>query len=240
MKYKQIRSKKIYEEVAEALKSLIESGELQPGDRLDSVERLAQQFDVGRSAIREALSALRAMGLVDIRHGEGTFVKTFNRVSLTIPVSSPLLKNPKDIQELLEVRKILEVGSARSAATGWEVKDLKEMEKALKQMNINMDDEKLGEEADWQFHLAIARATHNEMLQNLLNGAKDLTIQTMLETRRIWLYSEKVRAERLYEEHYRIFEAIQERDASLASQLMFEHLESVERIITDFYQNQQK
>nr|WP_307190169.1 GntR family transcriptional regulator [Geomicrobium sp. JCM 19039] len=114
MKYERVRSKKIYEEVADSLKGAIEKGDLKPGDRLESVEKLAERFAVGRSAIREALSALRATGLVDIRHGEGTFVRSYESIDLKIPYSSLLLVNPKEIKELLEVRKILEVGSVQA------------------------------------------------------------------------------------------------------------------------------
>ncbi|QDI92418.1 FadR family transcriptional regulator [Salicibibacter halophilus] len=221
MNYKQIHSKKIYEKVADEIKGRIDNGALQPGDRLDSVERLAHQFDVGRSAVREALSALKAIGLVDIRHGEGTFIKAMNRLTI----------NPEEIRELLEVRKILEVGAAGSAARRCPKKQLPIIEKALHQMAVPLRDEKLGEEADWQFHLAIAHATQNNMLTDLLENIAQKTKQTMLETRRIWLFSEKVRAERLYEQHVCIYEAIKVGDATLAQQRMREHLESVENVL---------
>ncbi len=70
MEYKRIKPKKIYEEVAETLLENIKEGSLKPGDRLDSVQQLAENFQVGRSAIREALSALRAMGLLEMKQGK--------------------------------------------------------------------------------------------------------------------------------------------------------------------------
>ena len=63
LQYKQIKPKKIYEEVAEALHEMIRTGQLKPGDKLESVQQLAENFQVSRSATREALSALKAMGL---------------------------------------------------------------------------------------------------------------------------------------------------------------------------------
>ena len=77
MTYKKIKPKKIYEEVSEELYEMIRSGTLKPGDKLDSIQQLAENFQVGRPAIREALSALSSMGLIEIKQGEGTFVKTF-------------------------------------------------------------------------------------------------------------------------------------------------------------------
>ncbi|QQK75029.1 FadR family transcriptional regulator [Salicibibacter cibarius] len=231
MNFERIQSKKIYEIVADDIKGRIDNGELQPGDRLDSVERLARQFNVGRSAVREALSALKAIGLVDIKHGEGTFIKSANRLSLKLSVSALLSMRPEEISELLEVRKIVEVGAAGSAAYRREEHQLPVIEEALQQMAVPISDGKLGEEADWQFHLAIARATQNNMLVDLLENIAKKTKQTMLETRRIWLFSEKVSAERLYEQHVCIYEAIKAKDAVLAQQRMREHLESVEQVL---------
>ncbi|MDP4087292.1 MAG: GntR family transcriptional regulator, partial [Bacillota bacterium] len=67
MNYKKIKPKKLYEEVAEVIYEMIRTGELKPGQKLDSVQQLAENFQVGRSAIREALTSLRAMGLVEMR-----------------------------------------------------------------------------------------------------------------------------------------------------------------------------
>ncbi|MFB4162140.1 FadR/GntR family transcriptional regulator [Geomicrobium sp. JSM 1781026] len=234
MKYERVRSKKIYEEVADSLKGAIEKGDLKPGDRLESVEKLAERFAVGRSAIREALSALRATGLVDIRHGEGTFVRSYESIDLKIPYSSLLLVNPKEIKELLEVRKILEVGSVQAAAKHRTEEDLQQMKEALHLMNIHMDDEKLGEKADWAFHMQVARASKNDMLVRLLQSVADLTVETMLETRRIWLYSEKVRAEQLHEEHMAIYTAIEKQQVARAGELMMDHLQSVEGLLSQY------
>lgn len=78
MKYKQIKTKKIYEEIADALIESIRTGELLPGEKLDSVQALSENFQVSRSAVREALSALKAIGLIEMKQGEGTYVKQFD------------------------------------------------------------------------------------------------------------------------------------------------------------------
>ena len=85
MKYKKIKPKKIYEEVAEAIYEMIRSGQVKPGEKLDSVQQLAENFQVGRSAIREALTSLRAMGLVEMKQGEGTYVNEFETNQITLP-----------------------------------------------------------------------------------------------------------------------------------------------------------
>ncbi|WP_077302936.1 FadR/GntR family transcriptional regulator [Virgibacillus pantothenticus] len=230
MKYKRIQPKKIYEQVADSLIDMIKSGQLQPGDKLDSVEKLAANFEVGRSAIREALSGLRSMGLVEMRQGEGTYVKTFDPKRFTLPVSTAFLMKRNDVQELYQVRKILEVGTAGLAAENYQAADLLEMEKALVVMENAKGNEALAEQADTDFHVAIAQATHINLLNHLMGSVAELMSETIRESRQILLYTED-RADILLEEHQQIFEAIKSRRADQAREAMYSHLEKVEKLV---------
>jgi GntR family transcriptional repressor for pyruvate dehydrogenase complex len=232
--YRQIRRKKIYEEVAEQLKGMMERGELKPGDKLASVRELAEAFDVGRSAVREALSALRAMGLLEMRQGEGTYVRSFDVHSLSRPIASALLMSKEQIMDLLEVRKVLEVGSAGICAERRDASDLQEMEAALAEMEVVLGQEELGEKADVQFHFAIARGTKNQILMDMMNTISDTMRQTMRESRRIWLYAEEATAERLLREHQMIYAAIRDQNGTLAQQRMLAHLMQVEAVLRRF------
>lgn len=234
MEYKKIKQKKIYEEVAEALLEMIKSGQLKPGDRLDSVEQLATSFQVGRSAIREALSALRAMGLIEIKHGEGTFVKSFDANQLFFPLSIAVLMNREDVTHLLEVRKILESGNIVLAARNRDEKDLRELENILQEMKAEQGNGEIGEKADYRFHKAIATATHNPLLSALLEQVSGLMMETQRETRRIGLFSQQKTSERLYEEHARIYAAIESRDEEEAQRAMLEHLIDVEKLLKSY------
>ncbi|WP_423407726.1 FadR/GntR family transcriptional regulator [Heyndrickxia sp. MSNUG] len=239
MQYKKIKPKKIYEEVAEAIHGMIRSGQLKPGDKLDSVQQLAENFQVGRSAIREALTALRAMGLIEIRQGEGTYVREFETSQISFPLSTAILMNPEDTAHLLEVRKILEAGTVFSAAEKRTDIQLKAMEDALEEMKRANGNEELGEKADLQFHLAIAESSQNPLLISLMNHVSGLMGETMKETRRLWLYSKQTTTDRLHDEHYAIYQAIKEQDAETARSLMLSHIESVEDILLK-YINQSK
>ncbi|MEH7442549.1 FadR/GntR family transcriptional regulator [Bacillus sp. JJ1122] len=239
MQYKKIKPKKIYEEVAEAIHGMIRSGQLKPGDKLDSVQQLAENFQVGRSAIREALTALRAMGLIEIRQGEGTYVREFETAQISFPLSTAILMNPEDTAHLLEVRKILEAGTVFSAAEKRTDIQLKAMEDALEEMKRANGNEELGEKADLQFHLAIAESSQNPLLISLMNHVSGLMGETMKETRRLWLYSKQTTTDRLHDEHYAIYQAIKEQDAETARSLMLSHIESVEDILLK-YINQSK
>jgi GntR family transcriptional regulator, transcriptional repressor for pyruvate dehydrogenase complex len=235
IEYKRIKPRKIYEEVAEILHGMIKRGELKPGDKLDSVQQLAENFQVGRSAIREALSALRAMGLVEMRQGEGTFIKQFDPESNTLSLSSAILMNQTDIIHLLEVRKILEVGSVRSAARNRTDEDIMELTATLEKMRKSFGDEKAGEKADILFHLGIAKASKNPLLIRLMNNVSDIMAESMRELRRIWLYSKETTVERLYIHHEQILQAIIDQDEEKAQELMYAHLEVMEKNLADYY-----
>jgi len=236
LELRKIKPKKIYEEVSEILHEKIRAGVLKPGDRLDSVEQLAEQLQVSRSAVREALSALKAMGLIEIKQGSGTFVKSVPPNRLDFPLSTAMLSNKLDIARLLEVRKIIEVGAAASAAINRTEQDIQAMVQILEDMEQAHGDGELGEKVDYQFHVAIATASQNPLLATILDQISGLMIDTMKETRRIWLYSKKTTSEQLYEEHMNIFLAIQQQNEELAKQAMTFHLSNVEKVLLQYFE----
>ncbi|MEH7222779.1 FadR/GntR family transcriptional regulator [Bacillus sp. JJ1566] len=235
MEYKKIKPKKIYEEVADTLQEAIRSGELTPGTKLESVQQLAESFQVGRSAIREALTALKAMGLIEMRQGEGTYVKEFQAENLAFPLASAMLMNQQDVMHLLEVRKIIETGAAATAAKKHNPENILKMETALNGMKVALGNEEIGETSDLQFHLAISEATQNPMLTNLLLHVSDLMQETMKETRRITLFSKEKTTERLYNEHLAIYEAIVSGNEEAARSTMLTHLTNVEETLGNFF-----
>ena len=159
MKYKQIKTKKIYEEIADALIESIRTGELLPGEKLDSVQALSESFQVSRSAVREALSALKAIGLIEMKQGEGTYVKQFDPEQLAFSLSPAFLMKQHDVRQLLEVRTIIETGAVKKAALLRTDDDLHQLRDALEQMKQAEAREEIGEEADLTFHLALAKAS---------------------------------------------------------------------------------
>nr|WP_277818542.1 FadR/GntR family transcriptional regulator [Bacillus sp. TL12] len=232
MEYKSIKPKKIYEEVSEAILTMIKNGTLKPGDKLLPVHQLAEQFQVGRSAVREALSALRAMGLIEMKQGEGTYVKNFDSSALTKSLNHTLLMKKEDILNLLEVRKVLEVGAVRVAAAKRTEDNLQNMKHWLDEMAKSIGNEKAGEKADFHFHMGIAESSHNNILLELMNHVSEMIAETIGESRRIILYGEQTTAERLLEEHQAIYDAVLKQDVESAQQAMLNHLTNVEHIVT--------
>lgn len=237
MNYKKIKPKKLYEEVAEAIHEMIRSGQLKPGQKLDSVQQLADNFQVGRSAIREALTSLRAMGLVELRQGEGTYINEFETDQITSSLASAILMNKNDIVNLLEVRKIIEIGAVSEAAEKRTDEQLKLLEDALNEMRSSNGIEGLGEEADFKFHLTLADATQNSLLFSLLNHVFGLMSETLKETRRVLLYTKQTTVEQLYKEHLDIYQAVREQDKDKARHYMLVHIQNVETILEKYFKN---
>lgn len=228
MELKPIKTRKIYEEIIEQIRELVTRGELKPGDRLPSERDLVERLKVSRASIREALSALEMMGLLEVRSGEGTFVRKLKPESVVAPLAWMLSMEKGTVLEILEVRKILEVQAVRLAAERAQQSDLRELAEALEDMKKEMVNSDLGgEQADLRFHYAIMRATNNKILIRLMDTISDI-MRHMLETSRSKLYEGKYTPALLFSEHILIYEAIKNKDPEMASQRLLEHLIGVE------------
>ncbi|UOY92611.1 FadR family transcriptional regulator [Ectobacillus sp. JY-23] len=205
---------------------MIKDGTLKPGDQLLPVHQLAEQFQVGRSAVREALTALRAMGLIEMRQGEGTYVKSFEASAVTSPLHTTVLMKHEDVADLFEVRKVLEVGAVQAAAQRRTEQDLADMQYWLGKMRSDES-----ETADFRFHMAIAKAAHNTILLELMNHVSGMIADTIGETRRLVLYGEQTTTEKLAEEHEAIYHAVAKQDGNAAEQAMLNHLTGVAHML---------
>ncbi|MFS0722823.1 FadR/GntR family transcriptional regulator [Paenibacillus sp. 1P07SE] len=209
--------------------------ELAPGDRLPSVVDLAARYGVGRSTIREALSAIKAMGRLDIRQGGGTFV-----IESPTPPPHPAQLQPeawldrsRSLRHILEVRQVLETGAALLAASHRTEADLEQLRQTLAEMEAELDDERAGEQADIRFHLQIAAATCNPVIADLMASLSGRLHESMKDTRALWFYSERSSSERLLREHRAIYEAIAAGDGPEAARLMGQHIAKVEQVLDE-------
>lgn len=239
LKIVKIEKKKLSEEIAEKLRQMIQSGELQHGEKLDSVPNLAEQFSVGKAAVREALSALNAVGLIEIKQGLGTFVKQPNEFTLPSLTLQGLV-NIDQIKKIFEIRRILELGAARVAATNRTEEDLLVLKTILDEMKQGINDKEIGEETDWKFHMAIAKSSNNDYIVDMLNSISSTIRATMYDSRKLWLFSNKKTAIQLIEEHEAIFCAIKQKDEKLVQQLMMEHLVGVEKGLIEFLKDKKE
>lgn len=232
---KPIKTKKIYEEIIEQIKQLILDGHLKPGDKLPSERNLVDSFKVSRSSIREALSALEMMGLVEVRTGEGAYIRRLQANSMNTSFHWLLSLERECVLELLEVRRMIEVQAVEYATKRATDQELQQLERVLDSMKLNLHIQgSPWEEADHQFHYTIAKATHNSITIRLMDTISD-HLQYLIRISRSKLYEGKYTPELLYQEHVDIFEAIAERDSLKAKENMLKHLTGVEEVILDVF-----
>lgn len=218
-----------YEEITEQLKQQILDGRLRVGDKLPSTKDMSEQFGVGRSTTREALSALKAMGLIEIRQGGGCRVIHNALSEFELPALQSIRINRTTLIELIEARKSLEVSNAAIAAERRTDEDLDVLSSLIQDMQRSIGNELEGERTDLLFHMSLARATHNTIMLQLFESIVNQMEMAIREIRRVEIYANQSVAAKLYKEHLAIYEAIVERDTNLSAKRMKRHLEYVER-----------
>ncbi|MFX3633334.1 MAG: FadR/GntR family transcriptional regulator [Candidatus Pristimantibacillus sp.] len=223
-----------YEEITEQIKGLIIAGNLKVGDKLPSTKEMSERFGVGRSTTREALSALKAMGLIEIKQGGGCTVTSSIPSEIELPELKSLRMNRETLLELLEARQSFEVSNAAIAAVKRTDSDLAVLKSLMMDMKNSVGDDIEGERTDLLFHLTLAKATHNSILVRLFESITSQMETAIHEIRRVELYANRSVAARLYEEHLAIFEAVSTQDAAAASLYMKQHLDHVESILMKY------
>jgi GntR family transcriptional repressor for pyruvate dehydrogenase complex len=198
------------------------------GERIPTEQALCQQLGVGRASLREALKALEIMGMIEVRPGDGTFVCQRSEF-----LSRPLLwaiagSVPTELQELIEARSLIEVELAGFAAERATPADLKEIGNHMDRMETSLNDVVAFQESDVNFHLALAQAAHNRILQNALQLIRSLMQQWIRET----LTRPGVSEEAL-DQHKQIFLAVAKRSPDSAKAAIRQHLDSMARYLQE-------
>jgi GntR family transcriptional repressor for pyruvate dehydrogenase complex len=224
-KFEPIQKNSLVVELAKRLMDYIFSGSIQPGDRLPAERQLSEALGVGRSAIREAIKSLTVLGILEVRQGDGTYLKKTESGILPQTIEWSLLLGERHAMDLVEARKELEISVARFAAVRREQAELEEMERVLERMKSCTLSEFV--ELDIAFHAQMYDMAKNSVLKDIL-----VNIQSLLRTW-IRLVIEKAGSTDFsYQYHYRIYQAISERDPAAAVQAMEEHLgDATERLI---------
>ncbi|MGB8000882.1 MAG: FadR/GntR family transcriptional regulator [Anaerobacillus sp.] len=223
LEFKRISTQKISEKVEEQIVRLIKEDGYREGDKLPSVRELCESLDVGRSAVRDALTTLKGRGLVEIRHGEGTFVTGFNPKRY---FQHMLMPHQKELESLFQVREILEASIVKLAAVNRTEKDLVTMRKALDQMSYCHYDESGFH--DCQFHLAIAKASGNSILQELLESISSTMTKSMADFHSL-IASKPELIQDIHQQHEAMMEMIVCEDACGAHEAMLLHLSYVKK-----------
>ncbi|CAN7230194.1 FadR/GntR family transcriptional regulator [Paenibacillus sp. LjRoot153] len=234
MEVTKLQKQNHYDEIAQQIKEMIIQGQLKMGDKLPSTKELSERFGVGRSTMREALSALKAMGLIEIRQGGACRVIRQAPSEVSLPEWTSLRMNRTTLLELMEVRQSLEISIAAIAARKRTTEDLAQLQRIMQDMENSVGDDAKGERTDLAFHELLVQATHNAIMVQTCDSIRNAMEMMIRDIRRAELYANQEVAVQLLKEHKVIYEAICGGDPVLASEAMREHLEHVESILIKY------
>lgn len=218
-----IRNTRLYETIVDQILQHVLDGTLRPGDRLPAERELAEQFEVSRTAVREAIKALRAKGLVEVRPGSGTFIVDDTTVavrhalglSVTISKSKGL-----GLSDLIEFRAMVEPEIAALSAERATQEDKARLRAAIETMDRSLNHAEAFIKADLDFHLTLASATQNILTANLVEAVMALPV--MLELHKT-IFT-RGGAPLSQQQHKSILQAITDRNEDLSRSAMQEHL----------------
>ncbi|MCM2439022.1 FCD domain-containing protein [Agrobacterium vitis] len=226
--------------LTERIEAMIAERQLSPGDRLPPERSLAAEFDVSRSRLREAIQQLISRGIVVSRRGGGTFVASQDATKSLERALKPLLPMVQDEtgywRDVMEIRKSLDTDAAYYAALRANDLDRERMKMAFAAMSfVQGGDPQTQARADAAFHMAIAEASHNVVLRQIVAGLSELLQQSIAQSL-MQFYRQPDLAPALERQHGLILGAILARKPDEARKAAADHLAFVEenlRVIED-------
>jgi GntR family transcriptional repressor for pyruvate dehydrogenase complex len=210
---------RLYEQVAQQILDWVRESGLQAGDRLPPERELASRLGVSRATLSQALVAMEVVGVVAVRHGDGTVLVDSAGASKVVDA---LRRHTQQLPDIIEAREALEAKLAALAAVRRTEEDLARIDHALEAMAADIDSGGRGVEGDELFHAAVTAAGHSGLLERLMGEISDLVRETRIES-----LSQPSRPMESLEGHRRIAEAIRDRDPAAAAAAMREHVERV-------------
>jgi len=221
--YKLVRSSRLYEQIVQQVEESIHRGTLKTGDKLPPERELAQQFGVSRTAVREAVKALREKGFVEAYPGRGTFIMEANSHPIRLSLDRMVKAGQGEgSRYLTEVREMMEPEIAAMAAERADAEDLAALRECVAVMDGTKRDPDAFIEADLDFHLALAEAAANPIILSLIDS-----IVGLLREQRMGIFQVEGGPERGQYHHKRILEAVEHRDSGGAREAMKAHMRQV-------------
>lgn len=216
-----IKREKLSENVARQLLELISRGILKPGEKIPTEKELIGKVGVSRTAVREGMQRLLILGIIEIRPGQGTFVSQNKKIS---NLMLNLLSLDEEIKkstliELLEFRKIIEIGMVDIVVKRGTDKDLIELKECLEKHKVDIERDANPSDNDINFHRLLVKSTNNKVLLNFLEGISELIRGAALLTG-----NSKENRIMALKFHEKIYRAIEERNSQLAMEEMGEHI----------------
>lgn len=226
IKKRQTLADQLYGQILEQIVSNV----LKQGERLPSENRVATAFGVSRPVVREALRKLQEDGLVEARRGVGTFVRRRPPEKL---IEYTTAGSVAGLMRAMEARITVEHATARMAALRASQKDLTRIEAALQKLETSMKARTPSVAADYEFHIAIAAASGNEVFIQMLECTRESIEQGIDVAQKLTREGSQARVDTVMREHRQILEAIRAGDSEAAGVYMSYHLLQARTRITD-------
>ncbi|MDR1944307.1 MAG: FadR family transcriptional regulator [Synergistaceae bacterium] len=208
-----------FEKVVNSIKSAIAKGELAYGDPLPPERRLIDELGVSRSSLREAFSVLELLGLIESLPGKGRFVR--HPQKFTEGTDSPPLEGSA-VLELMEARRILDPAIAGEASRRSSPSDMTKIKRVISSTRASLDDRAHRARSDFDFHLALAEATHNFIFVNIVR----MEFNLILATHEL-IYGALEDKSAFVNEHEKLYEAILDHDVDRASKAAATHIDRI-------------
>ncbi|NYI87743.1 GntR family transcriptional repressor for pyruvate dehydrogenase complex [Amycolatopsis endophytica] len=213
---------RLYEQVLERIRAYAADAGLRAGDRLPAERELAQRLGVSRASVKQAIVVLAVQGLVETRHGGGTYLV---RDTLAAEPVDRLVERRRRLPDVLDAREALETKLAELAAMRRTDDDLVALEEALTFMAAEISDGESGIEGDRRFHAAVTAAAHSALLAEFMASIADQITESRNESLR-----QPGRPPRSLDQHIRIAESIRDRNPTAAATAMRDHLRTVAEV----------
>jgi DNA-binding FadR family transcriptional regulator len=210
----------IGQQAAEAIKAMILSGALRPGDALPSERDLAVKLGISRPSLREAIKALAMLNVLEVRHGGGTYVTSLDPSLLAQPISFLLEIDRRSFERLLELRIALEVGATHLAVGRASEEQIGELERIVDKVAHELSQPSRFPSLAIDIHAKIVEATNNPLYVRVYQSVVDLSLEEHGGAARGAAVPQRAR-----EDHVEILAAIRRRDSKAAAAAMHEHLE---------------
>lgn len=240
MPFERIKVAKISDQIVSQIEAMIVDGRFEAGQKLPAERELAQQFSVSRQSLREAIQKLEAKGLLERRHGGGTFVTDSVNESVTTPLFELLAKHPESQFDLLEFRHALEGISSFYAALRGTDADLDRIEFSI---NSIMDSQTRAIDEQVQslvnFYLRIAEASHNVVLLHVVQGMRELLAENIKQNLEVLANNPSV-VEQLNQHRLQIAKAIIDGQPEQARDACHQHLSYIEQALMEMTKEQSR
>ena len=235
-----IKQTKLSDTIVAHFEQMIVDGRLRAGQKLPSERQLAQQFNVSRPSLREAIQKLEAKGVVERRQGGGTYVVNTVNEQLTQPLFELLAKHPESQFDLLEFRHALEGISSFYAALRGTKADLERIEESIKGI-VQSQSAEINEQVDAlvEFYHRIAEASHNVILVHVVQGMQELLAENIRQNLEI-IGSRKELLEKLNQHRQQLVSAIVAGQPEQARDACHQHLTYIEQILLELGKEQSR